>query len=145
MPQTPSDALQQATFYTDDQPYRLVQLPAKAITAAAGVIAEIGEAFCALIVDKDEVTLMIPQDALDDFGDRLPGHESGETYRLITIDAILSPDLLGFMATVSTALAEAGIGVFPYAAYSRDHIFVPQGQQQTALTTLQALQTDHTA
>jgi hypothetical protein len=143
MPQTPTDALKQATFYTDNQPYRLVRLPANAITAAAGVIAEIAEPFCALLIDKDEITLMIPQDALNDFRERLPGHQPGGTYRLITIDAILAPDLIGFMATLSTALAHAGVGVFPYAAYTRDHIFVPEHQHQTALTTLQALKTDH--
>lgn len=144
MPQTLSDALQQTTFITTDDTYRLIKLPANAVSAAAGIIAEISEPFCVLIVDQHEVTLLIPNDAVEDFTPRMRDHQLGETYRLITADAILEPDLLGFMAAVSTALAEAGVGVFPYAAYTRDHIIVPNAQLDQALKTLDALKKQYT-
>lgn len=139
MTQTVTDALQDAIFHTDNDTYRLVRLPARAITPAAGVLAEVGEPFCALIVDKDEVTLLLPDEAASDFAGRLPEHELGETYRLITIDAALSPDLIGFMAVISSALAEANVGVFPYAAFTRDHIMVPAAQFDAALAALESL------
>lgn len=140
MPQTIEQALSKATFYTDNQPYEFVRLPTAAITAACGVVAEIGEAFCALIVDKDEISLLLPEDALRDFARRLPGHETNAVqYRLITIDTPLEPTLVGFMARVSEALAQAGVPIFPYAAYTRDHIIVPQDQFDTAFKTLQSL------
>lgn len=138
---TPADYLKQATFYTDDEHYALVKLPASAITAAAGVIAEVGAPFLALVVDKDEVTLVLPPEAVEDFAGRLQGHTVSEvTCRLLTIDVVLPPDLVGFMAAVSTALANAGVTVFPFAAYSRDHILVPQDQFDVALKALQELQ-----
>ncbi len=144
MPQTVTDALQQTTFITTDDTYRLIKMPANAISAAAGIIAQISEPFCVLIVDQHEVTLLIPDDAVEDFTPRMRDYELGETYRLITADATLEPDLLGFIAAVSTALADAEVGVFPYAAYTRDHILVPATQLERALKTLNTLKAQHT-
>lgn len=134
-------ALKAAALYTDDQPYELIQLPPRAITAAASVLAEVGEAFAALIADKDEVTLVLPAGAAADFTRRLPGLViSSTTYRLITFDAVLEPTLTGFMALISRALADAGIPILPLAAYSRDHILVPADHLEAALTALRTLQ-----
>lgn len=143
MPQTLSDALQQTTFITDDDTYRLLKLPATAISAAAGIIAQIGDPFCALVVDAHEVTLLIPDEAVADFEARLRDHELGERYKLITADADLSPDLIGYMSAISNALAAANVGVFPYAAYTRDHILVPADQLPRALDALNELKSNH--
>ena len=132
--------LAEAVFYSDNREYALVGLPVSAVTAAAGIIAEIGEPFSALIVDKDEVSLMIPSEALEFFASRLPGYTTGDTlYRLITIDVEVGPELIGFMARISTALAKAEVSVFPYAAYSRDHVFVPAEQVNNAISSLEGL------
>ena len=140
MPQTVDQALSQAKFYSDGVDYAFVQLPPAAITAAAGVIASIGAPFATLIVDKDEVTLMIPSDALEEFKWRMPGHVKGDTlYRLITIDVVLEPDLVGFMARVSAALAAEEITIMPFAAFSRDHLFVPSAKYESALKVLENL------
>ena len=61
MAQTVEQALQQAKLYTDDTLYSLIHLPPNGIMAAAGVLAQIGEPFGALIADKDEVTLDHPR------------------------------------------------------------------------------------
>lgn len=139
MPQTVTDALKDAEFVVDDDTYRLLKLHPRAISAAAGVVAEISEPFCVLIVDKHEVSLVIPEEAVEDFDHRLHDHELGEQYKLITVDAVLEPDLIGLMAHLSTALSDANVGVFPYAAYSRDHILVPASQVERALDALNAL------
>lgn len=144
MPQTVQEALDSAVLYTVDEAYHLVRLPPAAITAAAGVIAEIGEPFCALIADKDEVTLVIPAEATADFAPRLPGHTiSAVVYRLITLDIELDPNLTGFMAKISTALAQAGVSILPYAAFSRDHLLVAEPQLALAISTLESLKSDH--
>ncbi len=143
MPQTPAEVLKNAALYTDHQDYALVKLPPKAITAAAGVIAQVGEPFCALLVDKDEVSLILPAEAWEDFKPRLPGHQvSAQYYRLLTFDIELKLDMVGFMAFVSRALADAGVSILPLAAYSRDHILVSAGQLDAALAALQKLQQD---
>lgn len=140
MTQTARQAFAQAKLYTDNQEYVIIHLPAQAIMVAAGIVAEIGEPFCGLIVDKDEVSLVIPAEAVEDFAPRLRDHTvSQKSYRLITFDAELDMELVGFMALVSTALAEAGVSVLPLAAYMRDHILISSDQFKIAIAALEKL------
>ncbi len=140
MAQTVEQALQQARLIVDEQDYLFLRLPARAITVAAGIIAELGDPFCGLIVDEGEVTLVVPDDSLPDFAARLRDHEVGKTpYKLITFDVALEPTLVGFMARVSAALAAAGVPIFPFAAYTRDHILVPAERLDEAVAALRQL------
>jgi hypothetical protein len=140
MAQTFEGAFREARFFSDEELYAVIRLPARAITAAASIIAEIGEPFAALIADKDEVSLAIPRDAIEDFSARLRDYAVSETsYRLITFDVVLEPDLVGFISRVSAALAEAGISILPYAAYSRDHVLVAAQEYDRAILTLETL------
>jgi len=141
MAQTIQQALSNATLYTDELVYRFITMPANAIIVAAGIIAEVGHPFCAMIVDKDEVTLMLPASACDEFQNRLKyATISDIKYRLITFDIVLEPTLIGFMAHITKALGESKISVMPYAAFSRDHIFVSDADFDKALSTLKTLQ-----
>ena len=140
MPQTIEQVLSTATFYTDDEDYILIKLAPNAITVAAGIVAQNGIPFNALIVDKDEVTLLIQSLALEDFVQRLREYEVAVMkYRLITIDVVLEPELIGFMACLTEALAAASIPILAYGAYSRDHLFVPVDKLDSALHTLENL------
>lgn len=146
MPQTVQQALvqqalQAATLYSDEVFYSLVSLPPNGIMAAAGVLAEIGEPFAALIADKDEVTLVIPADEVADFASRLRNHRvSDAPYRLITFDIELEPTLTGFMARVAGALAAVNVPILPFAAFSRDHLLVPADRFEAAWSALRQLQ-----
>ncbi len=134
-------AFKNATLYTDEKTYRVIHLPAPAIWAGAGVLAEIAEPFSALIADKDEVTLVVPADKWEHFSARLPEHnDMGDDYRLITFDLPLDPGLVGFIALVSQILADAGVSILPFAAYQRDHILVTEDQFQAAWDALHAAQ-----
>ena len=140
MSQSVDEVLRSASLYSDGQPYRLLKLPPNAITLAAGLVAEIGNPCCVLIADKDEVTLMIPEDAQEAFGGRLRGASvSDEAYRLITLEAVLAPDLVGLLSRIAQALAAAGIPILTYAAFSRDHIFVQEDKFDRAMLALQTL------
>lgn len=143
MPQTVDDALKQAELYSDDYLYRFVKLPNNAITATAGVVAEAGNPFTALLIDKDEVTLMLEEEDFEQYKKRLLNHEVSETkYRLITFDVELESSLVGFMARISLVLAEAGISMMPFAAYTRDHLFVAEADFEKAMTTLNNLKSN---
>jgi hypothetical protein len=141
MVQTIRDALKAARFYSDGELYALLQLPPQAIIAAAGVLAEIAEPFAALIADKDEVTLIIHAEEVETFARRMPGYTSAQSlYRLITLDVLLEPTLVGFMAMVGQAVARAGVSIIPLGAYSRDHLLVPENQFDAAMNALKKLQ-----
>lgn len=134
------DILQQAAFTSDGIDYRYLKLHPRAITAAAGVVAELGEPFVALLVDADEVSLLLPDEAVADFAARLPGYEASDiTFRLITLRNELPATLVGLMARLSQALAEANISILTFGAYTRDHLFVPSAQFDAAMQTLEQL------
>ena len=59
--------------------------------------------------------------------------------RMITLNIHSSLDAVGFMARIASALAEHGMGVNPVAGFYHDHIFVPLGREQDALTVLREL------
>lgn len=133
------EVLSQTPLYTDEVIYTLIKLPASAIWAGAGVLADLGESFSALIADKDEVTLVMPLEAWqEEYFKRLPGAEQHGEFRLITFDTILEFSLTGFMALVATILADAGVSVIPLGAFSRDHVLVPANSFEKAWAALQA-------
>ncbi len=141
MSQSVDEVLYSASLYSDGQIYRLLKLPPNAVTLAAGLVAEIGLPYCALVADKDEVSLMIPDEARGAYSARLRDAEVSERrYRLITLDAVLASDLVGLMARIAGALALAGIPMLTFAAYSRDHLFVSNDDFDKAMRTLQTLQ-----
>ena len=120
-----NDLFKKMDLYTDETDYILLKFPPTGITVAAGILAQIGDPFGVVIVDKDEVTLIIPVDVLDDFAKRLHDVErSSDVYRLITFDIVLDFSVVGFMAGISRALADANISILPLAAFSRDHLLV---------------------
>jgi hypothetical protein len=133
------EAFSQTVLYTDGMVYSLIHLPPQAITPAAGILAEIGQPFLALIVDKDEVSLILPTQNWQAVAHRLPGAEATHNLRLITFDVVLDHGLIGYLALVSRALAEAGIPILALSAYERDHVLVPQEHFETAWATLEAL------
>ena len=127
----------------DSAEYIVVKLPPRAITAAAGIVAEISEPFCALVVDGLEVTLVVPVEAVE-LIQRLPGYVAGpERYRLITLNTELDLNLVGFMARVSQALADVDVALLPFGAFSRDHLLVQTGQVSAALEALERLRSQY--
>lgn len=134
-------AFSEAKLYTDGVLYTLIHLPAGAIMAAAGVLAEIGTPFCTLIADKDEVTLVLPSVEWEMFSHRLPDARPADQFRLITFDLPLDHGLVGFMALVSRLLAESGVPIMAFSAFERDHILVAAAQFDRAWQVLQNAQT----
>jgi hypothetical protein len=137
----PAQAFSQAALYTDGIDYRLVHLSPADLPAAASLLAKIGSPFCALIADKDEITLLLSQPVWDSVGGRFPDHRISAPYRLITFDLPLDFALIGFMALVSAILAQARVSILAISAFERDHIFVPAASFQTAWDALKSAQT----
>ena len=141
MKQTVDDVLRGTELATDGRDYRLLRLPADASALACEIVAETGLPFAGLIIDQDEATLLLRQDVYELFEARLrQARVSDERYRLITFTAALEPDLVGFLARVSEALAAAGVPILAYGAFSRDHILTPVWDYQRAMKALRQLQ-----
>ena len=134
-------ALANLSLQTDERIYRFIRMPAAAVPAAAGMMAQIRDPFLALIVDPREITLVVADDELEDFRSRLRDAEISGPFRLITFDVDFGLDVVGFAALFTRILAEAGVPIMPLASYHRDHVLVPAEHFHTAWEALLRLRT----
>ena len=86
--------------------------------------------------EAEGVTLILPRDEAEAAG--LPF-----TFpcRMITLEINSSLDAVGFLAAVTAKLAEGGIPVNPVSGFYHDHLFVPAGRAEDAMTILRAMTT----
>src|SRR5437868_11632199 len=113
-------ALAAAQLFTDDRDYCLVGLPQPTLSKVHEILVANLPAFWAVIADKDEITLLLSFDTWVSraesltLGRFLPRVTTG--YRLITIDVVLPPTLVGFLAHITRPLADSGIPILAFSA-----------------------------
>lgn len=86
--------------------------------------------------DGMEVTMLLDEKDLAAMAPGLAGARIARGYRLMTFDAELSLDVVGFLAEISGLLAAAGIPVIALSAFSRDHLLIEQNDLAAALKAL---------
>ena len=59
--------------------------------------------------------------------------------RMITLNIHSALDAVGFLARISSRLAERGMGVNPVAGFFHDHLFIPEDRADDAMAALHAL------
>lgn len=59
--------------------------------------------------------------------------------RMITLEVHSALDAVGFLARITTRLADLGMGVNPVAGYFHDHLFVPADRADDAMTALREM------
>jgi len=147
MAKTVQEALNKGELFTDNFRYCFLKLPSSSAEKACAVFASCSAsstAFRGLLIDKDEITMMITQEDWHAQRKSIP-HEVDDwevgicAYRLITFDVVMDPNLIGFMYNVTKVLAAENISVLPFAAYSRDHIFVQEKDYVEAIAALERL------
>jgi len=84
--------------------------------------------------EAEGVTAILPEDVAT-------RHALAWTFRCrcITLSVHSSLEAVGFLAVITTALAEAGIGVNPVSAYYHDHLFIAERDVNKALEVLRRL------
>lgn len=60
-------------------------------------------------------------------------------FRMITLSVHSSLDAVGFLAAITSRLADHGISVNPISAYYHDHLFIPASRVHEVEALLQAL------
>lgn len=74
----------------------------------------------------------------------VPAHRSaGAEARFVWLELAVHSDLntVGFLAAISSALAQAGVPCNAIAAFHHDHVFVPENKADAAIAALEALRT----
>ena len=82
--------------------------------------------------EREGVTVVIQRDEAERVG--LLSYQFAS--RLITLSVHSALDAVGFLAAVTTRLAEAGISVNAVSAFHHDHLFVPEHRADEALQLL---------
>lgn len=86
--------------------------------------------------DPHEVTLLLDE---IDFGTMWHALRSAKVergFRLLTFDIVMDFSVVGFLATVTTILAEAGVSIVALSSFSRDSILVKQDDLANVLKAL---------
>ncbi|MBX9772697.1 MAG: ACT domain-containing protein [Candidatus Obscuribacterales bacterium] len=84
--------------------------------------------------EEEGISLILKRSAADQASLSYTG-----SWSLITCKINSDLTSVGFLATMSNALAKAGIALNPVSAYFHDHLFVPKERTQECLSILQDL------
>jgi hypothetical protein len=126
----------QTRLYTDGRAYVVIRVPLDEVYEGTAMLAKMAEAFSAAIVDKDELTLVLPEDIWEEVQDDLDWDQELLGYQLITFDIALELGLVGYLATLTNVVAEAGVSMLAFSAYQRDHLLVPVSDFDRAWSAL---------
>ncbi|WP_435074578.1 ACT domain-containing protein [Halorubrum sp. HHNYT27] len=89
----------------------------------------------ATVREADETTVVVER---DDIGD-IDADDVEAGWARLTFEMELPFELVGFLAAVATALAEAEVSVFVLSSYATDHVFVKAEDLPVAVSRLEAL------
>ena len=119
--------------------YRLVSFPTAQGAAAASLLAASAGRFCALVLERDELSLTVAEDVWRKSPLRDMARSEIGPLRAITFSLSLDLDVVGYLAPAAARLADAGISVVPQCAASRDHLLVPAHRLEDAVRVLEQL------
>lgn len=95
----------------------------------------IPEDFVAVFRDQQEITVVADEQHLND--DWIVEVERG--WRILSFRVKLPFELVGFLAVVAKALADAEVSIFALSAYSTDHLLVKDSDLPEAISCLESL------
>lgn len=88
----------------------------------------------ATVAEDERLTAVLTREEADG-----AGLDYGNPWAWITLDAATDPSDVGVTAAFSAALAEAGIACNVLAGLHHDHMLVPVGRADEAISLIQAL------
>ncbi|MBP6821003.1 MAG: ACT domain-containing protein [Acidobacteria bacterium] len=128
-------------LYLPETRYAVASLPLEHYSAAIDCLRQ-ADGFVSLIRDKHEITLMIAEDIWQQMAARFPDAQARGDWRMIRFDTFLDFSVVGFIAEISRALAEADISILSVSTYSTDAVLVHEAQFDAAVIAVkQALMT----
>jgi hypothetical protein len=89
----------------------------------------------AVIRDRREITCLVEESRLESM--HVLAVDRG--WKIISFDMILPFGLVGFLAGISGVLADAGISICAFSAFTTDHILVKEEDVSLALSRLESL------
>jgi hypothetical protein len=129
------------SLYLPETRYVVASLPLERYGEAVDCLRD-AEGFVSLTRDKEEITLVVAEDIWSKLATRFPGAVVQERRRLIRFDTVLDFSVVGFIAEISHALAEADISILSISTYRTDAVLVHESRFDDAINAIkQALVT----
>lgn len=95
------------------------------------------QGFCLVLDVGTEISLMLPQDRWTQVSPVFLDPAVTTDFRVVTLDADVTLDAVGYISTVTGALARAGVPVAVLSAFSCDHLLVRDRDLTRCLDVLQ--------
>jgi hypothetical protein len=108
-------------LYTPKKEHCLVRLEPQLFD---DVIDKLGGEFTSITRTKDETSIILEKEAWQARGGEFPNAQVEEDYWLISFDAKLDLNIVGFLSEITKTLAGAGIGVLVISTHDTDHLLV---------------------
>ena len=102
-------------------------------------LALLGRAPSQAVREVEGTTLLIHEDAVDGVLERHPDAKLERSLVWIRFSAAMDWELVGFLAHVTKALAEAKVPVGCVCTFDRDHLFVAEAHYERAAEVLKGL------
>ncbi len=98
--------------------------------------------FCSVTCDKYEVSIVCKTAEWSRVKGGFTRFSEAGPYHVLTFDIILDLGIIGFMAVVSSVLAENGVSIYPISTYLRDHLLIKKEDAEKAMRLLNELVVD---
>lgn len=104
--------------------FLVVRLPLKETVIIKDKIKLISDSFFSLTVNKDEITLVIPDTEWEKISDSFLELKIERTYKVIALELKLEWTVIGYVSYISRLLAEVGIPIGVISCYSKDYLLI---------------------
>jgi hypothetical protein len=122
-------------LYLPETRFAVASLPLEHYGAAVACLRDI-EGFVSLTRDKDEITLVIAEAVWQQLAANFPDAKVQGSRRMIVFDTVLDFSVVGFIAEISRALAEADISILNLSTYRTDAILVHESRFEEAVAAV---------
>ena len=102
-------------------------------------LALLGRAPSQIVREQEGTTLLVHEDAVEGVLERHSGAKLERSLVWIRFSASMDWELVGFLAYVTKALADAGVPVGCVCSFDRDHLFVAEAYYKRTAEVLNAL------
>lgn len=125
--------------HTDD--YTVISLSLEETEKTGAILAKLTP-FCSVTRDTYEVSVISKTVEWRRVKWEFTCYSEAGPYRVLTFDIVLDLAIVGFMAGVSSVLAEEGVSIYPISTYLRDHVLVKKEDAEKAVRLLNELVED---
>jgi hypothetical protein len=123
------------SLYLPETRFAVASIPLDKYGEVIAYLSDVND-FVSLTRDKEEITLVVTEEVWRKLAPRFPGAVAQEGRRLIRFDTVLDFSVVGFIAEISRALAEADISILSISTYRTDAVLVHESRFDDAVNAI---------